>query len=87
MIFGHYTGFVDVPDACIQMLNEEIRFAQGRKEGENSLLIASKGVLGALTAIVPTMDIIVQRGSEDPELDAQAQHHKTIGGNTQPNQE
>ena len=32
-IARRYTGLADVPGARIQVLNEEIRFAEGRKEG------------------------------------------------------
>ena len=59
-----------MPCVRVQALNEEIQFAQSRKDGENSLLMASKGIVGALTAIAPVMDLILQRGSADPELDA-----------------
>ena len=71
-ISREYTGLLDVPDARVQVLNEEIRFAEGRKDGECSLLTATKGVVGALTAIAPTLDIILQRGSADPELNNQS---------------
>ena len=69
-ISREYTGLADVPGARVQALNEEIKFAESRKDGENSLLTATKGIVGALTAIAPVMDLILKRGSSDPELDA-----------------
>lgn len=67
-----YTGIKDVLQARVLAMNDEIRFSDGRKDGESSLLIATKGVVGALTAMAPTLDILLQRGSADPELNAQA---------------
>ena len=55
-IARRYTSLADVPGAGLQILDNEIRFAEGRKEGECALLTASKGVLAALTAILPMMD-------------------------------
>ena len=64
-----YTGLADVPGVRVQALNEEIKFAESRKDGEHSLLTATKGIVGALTAIAPVMDMMLNRGSSDPELD------------------
>ena len=57
-ITRRYTGLADVPGARLQILNDEIRFTEDRKEGECTILTASKGVLAALTAILPLMDNI-----------------------------
>lgn len=73
-ISRHYTGLADVPAARLQIMNEEIKFGEGRKEGESALITCSKGLVAILTAIAPTMDIILRRGSADPELDAQGIH-------------
>ena len=73
-ISRQYTGLADIDAAQVQLLNEEIRFTDTRKEGENSLLTASKGLVGVLTAIAPLMDIILQRGNADPELNEHAGH-------------
>ena len=43
-----FTGLANVPGARLQTPNEAIRFAEGRKDGENALLTASKGVLQEL---------------------------------------
>lgn len=67
-----YTGLADVPEARVQLMNDEIRFGDGRKEGESALMTASKGVVAALTAIAPLMDVVMQRGSADPELNNHA---------------
>ena len=72
-ISRQYTGLIDVPAAWVQALNE-IRFAEGRHDGECSLLRASKGIVGALTAIARVLDTVLQRGSADPELKAHAIH-------------
>ena len=71
-ITRRFTGLADVPGARLQALHEEIRFAEGRKDGENALLTASKGVLAGIPAITLMMDLILKRGDADPELDAQA---------------
>ena len=73
-ISREYTGLADVTAAKVQPLNEEIRFAESRKDGESSLLTATKGVVGALTAIAPVLDIILQRGNADPELNEHGIH-------------
>ena len=66
-----YTGLAGIPGATIETVNEN-HFAEGWQEAGRSLVTASKGVLGALTVSVPTMELILQRGSADPELEAQA---------------
>ena len=73
-ISKQYTGLIDMLAAQMQALNEEIRFTEGRCDGECSLLTASKGIVGALTAIAPVLDTVLQRGSVDPELNAQVIH-------------
>lgn len=67
-----YTGIKNVPEAQVQKLNEEIRFIDARKHAEESMLWASKGVVAALTAIAPTLAIVLSRGKGDHELDEQA---------------
>ena len=67
-ISRQYPGLIDVPAARVQALNEEIRFAEGRRDGESSLLTVSKGVVGALSAIAPVLGTVLQRGAADPEL-------------------
>ena len=62
-------GLIDVPAAWVQALND-IRCAEGRRDGECLLLTASKGIVGALTAIAPVLDTVLQRGAGDPELNA-----------------
>ena len=83
----YYTGLVDMPGARIQMLNEEIRFAEGQKESENSLLTASKGANSHSTNYGHNC----ASGFGGPGVrctgGACAQRHKTIGGDTQPKQE
>ena len=73
-IARQYTGLKDVPEARVLALNEEICFAEGRKDGESSLLIATKGVVGAMTTIASVLDVILRRCSADPELNAHAIH-------------
>ena len=46
-----------MPAARVQALNE-IRFAEGRLNGECSLLTASKEIVEALTAIAPVLDTV-----------------------------
>ena len=67
-----YTGLADIPEAQIQLLNDEIKFQEARKLGEDAMLWATKGVVGALTAILPMMAVILTRGKQDADLDAQA---------------
>ena len=67
-----YTGLVDIPEARIQLLNEEIKFQEARKLGEDAMLWATKGIVGALTAIMPMTAIILMRGNRDTELNAEA---------------
>ena len=67
-----YTGIKSVPEARVQALNEEVHFVEGRKLAEDSMLWASKGVVVAMTAIAPTLALILSRGNNDPDLDAQA---------------
>ena len=67
-----YTGIKTVPKARVQVLNEEVHFVEGRKLAEESMLWASKGEVAALTAIAPTLALILSRGNRDPELDTQA---------------
>ena len=67
-----YTGLADIPEAQIQLLNDEIKFQEARKLGEDAMLWATKGVVGALTAILPTMAVILTRGKQDSDLDEQA---------------
>ena len=59
-IARQYTGLKYVPEAWVLALNEEIRFVEGRKDGESSLLTATKGMVGAMTAIVPVLDVILR---------------------------
>ena len=67
-IAWQYSGLQDVPGAWVQTPSGAIIFTEGRKERDGSLLAASKGVVAVL--IAPTlMDIILQRGSADQELD------------------
>ena len=73
-ISRQYTGLADIDAAQVQLLNKEIRFTDTRKESENSLLTASKGLVGVLTAIAPLMDIILQGGNADPELNEHTSH-------------
>ena len=63
------TGLADVLCARIQAVIEEIQFAEIRKDGEISLLTATKGTVGALTAIGQVMDLILKWASSDPGLD------------------
>ena len=53
-----------MPVAQLQTLKEEIRFAEGRKDGENALLTASKWVLAEITAITLIMDMILKQGMQ-----------------------
>ena len=64
-----YRGLADVLGARVQALNEEIKFAESRKDRKNSLLTATRGIVGALTAIALVMDLMLKRGSSDPALD------------------
>lgn len=67
-----YTGIKNIPEARVQKLNEEIRFVDARKHAEDSMLCATKGVVAALTAVAPTVALILSRGKGDHELDEQA---------------
>ena len=67
-----YTGIKNILEARVQKLNEEIRFTDVRKYAEESMFWATKGVLGPLTAIGPTLEIILARGKKDSELDEQS---------------
>ena len=48
-----------------------MHFVERRKIAEDGMLWASKGVVAALTAITPTVVLILSRGNNDSELDAQ----------------
>ena len=67
-----YTGIKTIPEARVQPLNDEIKFVEGRKLAEDGTMWATKGVVAALTAIAPTLKLILARGKTDTELDEQA---------------
>ena len=67
-----YTGIKTVPEVRVQPLNEEVKFVEGRKLAEDGMFWATKGVVAALTAITPTLELVLARGKRDPELDEQA---------------
>ena len=69
-----YTGLQEIGDARAQPLNEEVRFHEVRKYAEEALMWATRGVVGALTAIIPTVALILDRGNTDEELNAQGVH-------------
>lgn len=71
-IARQYTGIKTVPEARVQALNDEIKFADGRKLAEEGMMWATKGVVAALTAIAPTLALVLSRGKGDRELDEQA---------------
>ena len=59
-------GLADVLRARVQARDEEIKFAESRKDGESSLFTATKDIVGALTVIVLVVDLMLKRGSSDP---------------------
>lgn len=71
-IARQYTGIKTIPEARVQALNDEIKFIEGRKLAEDGMMWATKGVVAALTAIAPTLALILSRGKGDRELDEQA---------------
>ena len=59
-------------EARIQDLNPEMKLFAAKKLADDDMLSAFIGVVGALTTILPTMNIIMIRGKDDPQLDSQA---------------
>jgi hypothetical protein len=68
-----YTGLADLPEARVQPLNTEVRLVDAAKRCEEALLWATKAMVGALTAVVPILELAIQRGASDPEMDAHAE--------------
>ena len=61
-----------MPEACVQALTEEVHFVEGRKLAEDAMLWVSKGVVAAMTAIAPTVALILSLGKGNPQLDTRA---------------
>ena len=68
-ILREYTSLADVPGVRVQALNEEIKYAESRKDGEN-FIDGYKGNSGSPDCYCPSDDLILKRVFSDPELDA-----------------
>jgi len=63
-----YTGLADVQQAQLQYLDTEMRFKGLKLAKDTALFTAQKGQLSALTAIIPVLQVVQERGTLDPRL-------------------